>query len=316
MVTKDGGSDCRLIFHLSYPKNGTSSVNANTPADKCKVVYPDFSEAIKLCIKEGKFCHLSRSDMKSAFRNLGILRKHWPFLCMKAKSPIDNKWYIFVDKCLPFGARISCILFQEFSDCIAFLVQCKSASGKKVINYLDDYLFIALLKTLCNNQIDTFMEICKLINFPISIEKTFMADTRMTFLGFLIDTILQVVCIPQEKIAKALNMIKYVLNKKKMTILELQRICGYLNFLGRCIVPGRAFTRCLYSHMKPELKQHHHFRITQEIRMDLGIWQQFLMHPSVFCRPFLDYTVVDSEDLDFYTDAMTNPRLGVRRKVR
>ena len=31
LVPKDGGTKTRLIFHLSYPKGGTSSINYNTP---------------------------------------------------------------------------------------------------------------------------------------------------------------------------------------------------------------------------------------------------------------------------------------------
>ena len=46
-------------------------------------------------------------------------------------------------------------------------------------------------------------------------------------------------------------MITAVLNKnkarkaaqRKITVLQLQKICGFLNFLGRAIIPGRAFTR-------------------------------------------------------------------------
>ena len=115
LVPKDGGTDTRLIFHLSYPRSTKEklSVNANTPAELCKVKYPDFSKAIQLCIKEGIGCNISRSDMKSAFRNLGILRKHFKWLLMKAKSPIDNQIYWFVDKNLPFCASISCSHFPE-----------------------------------------------------------------------------------------------------------------------------------------------------------------------------------------------------------
>lgn len=46
LVSKDGGKDVRLIFHLSFPRNGDTSVNANTPKDLCKVKYPDFCKAI------------------------------------------------------------------------------------------------------------------------------------------------------------------------------------------------------------------------------------------------------------------------------
>ena len=55
LVPKDGGKNTRLIFHLSYPRGQKKvSVNANTPEDICKVKYPDFNEAIQLCIKAGK----------------------------------------------------------------------------------------------------------------------------------------------------------------------------------------------------------------------------------------------------------------------
>ena len=63
LVPKDGGKDTRLIFHLSYPRGKNSSVNYNTPAELCQVKYPDFSEAIQLCMREGRMCHIAKSDM-------------------------------------------------------------------------------------------------------------------------------------------------------------------------------------------------------------------------------------------------------------
>ena len=113
LVPKDGGRDTRLIFHLSYPRGKGTSVNENTPESLCSVKYPDFNEAVQLCIREGKGCHISKSDMKSVFRNLGICKRHWQFLVMKATSPIDGKTYYFVDKCLPFGASISCSISND-----------------------------------------------------------------------------------------------------------------------------------------------------------------------------------------------------------
>ena len=310
LVPKDNGSDTILIFHLSYPREGGKSVNANIPKKLTKVKYPDFSEAIKLCLIEGKSCHLSRSDMKSTFRNLGISKKYWKYLLMKAKNPIDGKWYLFVDKCLPFGSAVSCKIFQDFSDSIAYLVRYQVGAGKKVTNYLDDYLFVALMKYLCNYQCQVFLNICSEIRFPIAMEKTFWANTRITFLGFLIDTVKQIVCVPLEKITKGVNMLKYVMAKKRITLKELQQLCGYLNFLAKCIVPGRTFTRRLYSPMNPNLKPHHHLRVNAEIKLDLAVWLQLLTHQSIFARPFMEYDRINAVDLDFYSDATANPFLG------
>ena len=121
LVPKDDGKDVRLIFHLSHPQGAGTSVNANTPKELTKVSYPDFNKAIELCRKAGKGCKLSKSDMKSAFRNLGLAPLQWRYLIMLAESPIDGKTYYFVNKCLPFGAAISCALFQKFSDAIAHI---------------------------------------------------------------------------------------------------------------------------------------------------------------------------------------------------
>ena len=212
LVPKDGGKDTRLIFHLSYPRGRGTSVNANTPEELCSVQYPDFNEAIQLCIKAGKGCKIAKSDMKSAFRNLGIKKQHWKFLVMKAESPLDGKVYYFVDKCLPFGASISCSHFQRFSNAIKHIVQWKTK--KDLVNYMDDFFFVELMKLLCNNQVKEFLSVCSMIAFPVSLEKTFWGTTKLTFLGLLIDTINQWVCIPIEKVTKAVNLIKSVSAKE------------------------------------------------------------------------------------------------------
>ena len=304
LVPKDGGIDTRLIFHLSHPKNKGTSVNANTPEDLCKVVYPMFDDAIKLCLGEGKGCMLGKSDAKAAFRNLGIRPQDFWLLVMKAKSPIDGKYYYFVDKALPFGASISCSHFQRVSNGIAHII--KYRARKANINYLDDFLFAALMKLHCNRQIQLFLDVSEQIGMPVNFEKTFWATTCLTFLGLLINTITQTVSIPREKIIKAHKLINRVLSNKsrKLTLYQLQQICGYLNFLCKAVVPGRAFTRRLCSHTSGVLKPHHHIKISEEMKLDLEMWLVFLKHPSAYCRPFLDFSdKVVSTDIDFYTDA-------------
>ena len=189
LVPKDGGKVTRLIFHLSYPRTSKQkiSVNANTPQQVCQVKYSDFNKAIQLCVKARVGCNIIKSDISSAFRNVGILKIHWKYLIMKARNPKDV-WYYFVDKCLPFGAAISCAVFQAVSDAVAFLVRHQTGHP----NYLDEFLFIALLKWLCDNQTKTFMQICNEIGLPVALEKTFWSTTQLVFLGLLIDTVQQI----------------------------------------------------------------------------------------------------------------------------
>ena len=144
LVPKDGGADVRLIFHLSYPRGTNKSVNANTPMSMSTTKYPDFSDAIKLCLREGVGCYLARSDWRSAFRQLGISPKFWKYLIMKATCRSNGKVYYFIDKCLPFGAAISCALFQRFSNAIKHIVYYRTK--KELVNYLDDFLFAAFVQ--------------------------------------------------------------------------------------------------------------------------------------------------------------------------
>ena len=212
---------------------------------------------------------------------------------------------------MPFGASISCAIFQAFSDSIAHLVQFRTK--KPLVNYLDDFFFAALCKALCDGQVNVFLDICDSICFPVSLEKTFWGCQLMTFLGLLIDTINQKIGIPMDKLQKATELIQFVLNKKskKITLQELQHLTGFLNFLCRCVVPGRAFLRRLYSLGTNEnLLPHHHIRLTAECRMDLTIWKRFLSEPMIFCRPFLDCTPQFAEDIDMYSDASGSPQKG------
>ena len=312
LVPKDKDKKTRLIFHLSYPKNG-ESVNSGIPHEKCTVKYPDFEEVVKLCLHEGVGCSIGKSDMSSAFRHVPMAKDQWYLLVMKACHPTTGETMYFVDKCLPFGSSISCAIFQAVSDAIAWIAEYKTK--KKNVNYLDDYLFAAALKAACDRQIQVFLDICEEINFPVALEKTFWGEEMMTFLGMLLDSKRQIVCIPLDKLTKALNWIEYFLNKrnKKATIHEFQKLCGILNFLCRCIVPGRAFLRRLYVPTQVNgkvLQQHHHVKITEENRLDLEVWKHFLTYPDSFYRPFMEAVSLTAQDIDMYSDASGNYRLG------
>ena len=92
---------------------------------------------------------------------------------------------------------------------------------------------------------------------------------------------------------------------------ELQKLCGFLNHLCCCIVPGRAFTRHLYAFTSGTLLPHHHININQEMRSDLSTWLTFLESSTVYCRPFADYSkTITAKVLLWYTDAFKNKKLG------
>ena len=177
--------------------------------------------------------------------------------------------------------QLVALIFLRFSNAVAHLVRFRTK--KSLMNYLDDYFFAALTKMLCDGQINVFLNICKLINFPVSLDKTYWGTTVITFLGFLIDSVSQTISIPVDKVQKPKDIIQEVLGKKKITVLKLQRVCGILNFLCRCIVLGRAFTRRLYNYYSTAMKPFHHIRVNGEIKEDLSTWMLFLNNPIIYC---------------------------------
>ena len=209
---------------------------------------------------------------------------------------------------MPFGAAISCAHFQSFSNAVAHIMRVRTK--KDNVNYLDDFLFIALLAYLCNSQITTFLEVCEKIRFPVAMDKTCWASTVITFLGMLLNTEDQTISIPTNKLDKALAQIETILanKKRKATVIQIQQLCGLLNFICHAIVPGRPFLMRLYNSLqgtRNKLKPYHHIKLAQDTILDLQVWKLFLKTPEAYCRPFLDFSTHLNAitDLDWCTDA-------------
>ena len=200
--------------------------------------------------------------------------------------------------------------------------------NRRITNYLDDFLFIALTLMKCNAMIQEFLDLCQRISVPISAEKTEWASAIITFLGMLLDGRKMILAIPNEKWELAVQLLKTLRNKKKATMKELQRLCEYLNFLCKAVFPGRAFVRRMYvkyslvvningslaNAYQFKLKQHHHVHLDKEFKLDCDIWIEFLEEKlqNVVNRPMIDWLepAETSEDILFYSDASASDSKG------
>ena len=323
------GNKTRLIFHLSYDfPNGRRLINHPTLKELTSVHYRDLDHAIRTCLmileKWGPDCPIfySKSDLISAFRLLPIKLGHRRWLLMKAKHPQLKNWFYFIDKCLPFGSSISCAHFQLFSDALAAIFEKKL--NFRVTNYLDDFLFVVISEKVCNDLLHQFIAICNMVNCPVSEEKTERASQAMIFLGILLDGKNHVLAVPQDKCIKVINLLKLVIEKRKVTINMIQKLTGLFNFLQRAIMPGCTFTRQLYNKLKytdktgKPLKQYHHIKVDHEVKEDCKVWLEFL-NPQIadkitqvqLCRPFVDLDAMTyANTLDFWTDASKKSDYG------
>ena len=109
-----------------------------------------------------------------------------------------------------------------------------------MFHILDDCLIVAQTKELTDYNLKTFLHICKEIGIPMAPDKTIGPDTSITFLGIELDTVKQEARLPQDKLSKCLEIICEFLHRKKVTLKELQSLCGLLNFACQVVIPGRA----------------------------------------------------------------------------
>ena len=282
----------RLIFHLSYNfrnKPHQQSVNSHTPTELTKVKYEDLDWAIKNCIMAKEraevlgdeyevFC--AKTDLVSAFRILPARPDQRNWMTFKARNPITKEWQFFTDNCIAFGGNRSCTLFQEFSDCLKFLTEHLHGRKQTVTKYLDDFFFTEVTKENCNKLVRCFLNLCKLMNCPMAMDKTEFATQETVFLGILLNLRLWVLALPEDKVRKALNMLIYAIEKKKLTVKSIQSLAGTLNFLNKAIVPGYTFTRRMYNQIdymaldknRGKLIQHHHVNLSSEFMNNCRMW--------------------------------------------
>jgi hypothetical protein len=113
------------------------------------------------------------------------------------------------------------------------------------------------------NLFDFFCKICNSVSVPIADDKTEGPTTSMKYLGLLIDTEKMMVKIPTEKLNKLLEEIKKVAFAKKVTLKQLQSLCGLLSFCTSALPSGRAFNRRLF--------------------MAMSIFRYQLINPNISC---------------------------------
>ena len=185
-------------------------------------------------------------------------------------------------------------------------------------NYLDDFLFLQETEEKCNRLVRTFLKVCKKVGVPVATEKTEWTNEIIIFLGLLLDGVKFVINILQEKKVKAMNNLKSMLSRKKATVNEMEKLAGLLNFLSKAVVPGRAFTRQMYTKFcntvqEKNLRKFHHINLDFEYKSDCKMWLSFLKksHYISIARPFCDLdNVLNAQVLYMYSDATKNSKLG------
>ena len=165
-------------------------------------------------------------------------------------------------------------------------------------NYLDDFIIIdsSYDKTIKAQNFLIFT--LRKLGFYISWSKITSPTQYCRFLGIDIDSLEGKLYLPQEKITKFRRELMFWQNKRTSTKLQMQRLCGILNFCCKVIRGGRVY---MY-HMIQLLKLFNNSRritLPSSFHDDLSWWNTFAEKFNG-CADFFD--PVDNS-IDLYTDA-------------
>lgn len=239
---------------------------------------------------------MAKVDLKSAFTMVPVRQEDWQFLGMKWRGRFN------VDTCLPFGLCSAPYLFNQFADALEWILR-NNYGLHELIRYLDDYFLAGPPNsTLCDSYLHCFLRVCKLLGFPIAMDKVEGPTTILTFLGLELDSALQQIRLPATKLTEILADLTHWLKCRKTTKRELLSLIGKLAFAARAVPAGRLFLRRLITLSIKARRLHHHLRLNKEARADILWWHSFLPTWNGTAA-FLDPETTNAHDLELFTDA-------------
>ena len=290
----------RVIHHLSFPKG--RSVNDSIDKSYASVKYASVGQAIQHILRLGQGAYMAKTDIKSAFRIIPVSPADYHLLGFKWQG----KYYY--DKCLPMGCSSSCAIFESFSTGLEWIIQ-RKLPHVAVIHILDDFLFISPSYQQCLSALTVFQELCQDIGVPLAPEKTVGPARCLEFAGIQLDTRSMQASLPPDKITKFMASINDLQSTKSATLKQIQSLAGMLNFACVVVAPARAFSRRLHDLSIGLTKPYHHRKISNQVRLDLQVWKQFLQHHNTKTF-FLDLKFISQDTLHMYTDASSTIGYG------
>ncbi|XP_068721411.1 uncharacterized protein [Montipora capricornis] len=238
---------------------------------------------------------MAKTDIKNAFRIIPIRPEDYGLLGMQWR---DLYYY---DRCMPMGCSSSCLTFETFSTAVEWIAHSK-LNISYILHLLDDFLLIAPSMQLCQMQLDLFLSLCSYLGIPMAPEKTFGPVTTLSFAGIELDSVLLEARLPSDKLDKCRSLISEFLQRKKVTLKEVQSLTGLLNFACSVVRPGRAFLRRLIDRTVGIRSPEHRIRLNKEVKQDLKLWLSFLSNFNGRSF-FLEEHWLSSTKLNLFTDA-------------
>ena len=257
----------RLIVDMSSPEG--FSVNDGISPTLSSLEYIHIQDVIKKIISLGPNANLAKIDIKSAYRICPVHIDDRLLLGMSFQGKV------YIDTALPFGMRSAPKIFNALADALLWILKQHGVSA--LLHYLDDFItFGPPNSPQCSINCRIIWGICELLGIPLAMDKCQGPCLLLDYLGFLLDTVLMTVSLPQDKLERLSALLSSWLHRKVCTKHDLDSLIGQLQHASAIIKPGRSFLRRMIILSKTRHRPSHPIRLNQGFRSDLTWWRTFL----------------------------------------
>ena len=153
----------------------------------------------------------------------------------------------------------------------------QAALRANVIHYLDNFLILCPGSEDPTQYASLFTTLSSQVGLGIN-EANNEQGSLASFGGVELDTGQMIVRLPLKKLEKGRTIVTTAREKYSLSLLEIQKITGYLNFVAVVVTLGRTFLRHLYNMELyfPSRSISYRRGISQEARRNLTWWSKVL----------------------------------------
>lgn len=263
-VPKDGGG-VRLIHDCSLP----SGMAVNDYATLHEHYTYDTVDALTKLLE--KDMYQAKVDIKSAYRNIPISKHSQQVTGLKWQ--IGGKSVYLVDSKLPFGAKLSCMIFHRMSQAVKRMMQRR---GFQLCVYIDDYICVGRTKSECMEAMNTLIALLRKLGLPVNWSKVVDPTQCIVYLGVEVDTRSMCLRLPAGKLQKIREQLNVACSMKRLSKRQLQSLIGLLNFGAALVYGGRVFLRRLIDATSRLKNKSDRIVIRGELYHDICWWLQFM----------------------------------------
>ena len=220
----------------------------------CSLKYISVEEVARLAVALGWGSLIPKIGIKSAYRLVPVAPCDRHLLGMKWKGNI------YVDGMLPFGLRSAPKIFTALADALEWCIAKKGVEF--IYHYLNDFVVQGPRpdSEQCDQNLHILQSVCRDLGVPLAPEKQAGPTTNIEFLGIIIDTVRQELCLPEDKLERLKTLLASWTPSKRdsCTRKELESLLGVLSHACTVNPQGRSFLHNIITLIHGAKKPYHH----------------------------------------------------------